>query len=324
METREETVRGLQMIREEIISFLEARARQVETVNNMRTAQLVQRDEYDDSTVSHKFLQIAFTIMIFSVLTTILGDLIVAIFGGRTGSLINDLFLEFIFLTGFFFLLFRRMNGHKDSWLFPALIVAEGILLVVPLQFMANLNIVTVLILILSVAGTYFIVRNRLDDMVAFVNSKIKHQNEQHRKDFQAVLDENLRLEVLYQEEGKVMDRHRERAEELGRGWYPQDYYTLDAVNYLLHAFNNFKADTIKEAIQLYDTHLDRQARRAFEAEMIELEKEQIINQERMIELQEHANVLRSRQIAATQEAAAASREAASATRALTNELQRY
>ena len=49
--------------------------------------------------------------------------------------------------------------------------------------------------------------------------------------------------------------------------------------------------------------------------EMLELEKEQIINQERMIRLQEHANILRARQIAETQEAAAASR-------AVTNELE--
>ena len=83
-------------------------------------------------------------------------------------------------------------------------------------------------------------------------------------------------------------------------------------MNYLIHAFNNFKADSIKEAINLYDTYLDREARRAFEAEMIELEKEQIINQERMIKLQEHANILRARQIAETQEAAAASRAVAS------------
>ena len=148
--------------------------------------------------------------------------------------------------------------------------------------------------------------------MIAFVNKGIRNKNEQNLRDYQAVVAENQRLELAYQQEGRLMENFRNQAVVIGQGWYPKDYYALDAVNYLIHAFNNFKADNIKEAINLYDTYLDRAARRAFEAEMIELEKEQIINQERMIKLQEHANILSARQIAETQEAATASRAVAS------------
>lgn len=143
------------------------------------------------------------------------------------------------------------------------------------------------------------------------ISSDTHCENEQHLRDYQAVVAENQRLDLAYQQEGQLMEKFRDQALAIGQGWYPKDYYALDAVEYLIHAFDNFKADSIKEAINLYDTHLDRAARRAFEMEMLELEKEQIINQERMIRLQEHANILRARQIAETQEAAAASRAVA-------------
>ena len=208
--------------------------------------------------------------------------------------------------------MYRRIKGSKDSWIYPATLIMGGILLVFPLRLLLTPNPITLIILGMSIIATYFIIQNKLELMISFVNKGIRSKNEQHLRDYQAVVSENQRLELAYQQEGRLMENFRNQAVAIGQGWYPKDYYALDAVNYLIHAFNNFKADSIKEAINLYDTYLDREARRAFEAEMIELEKEQIINQERMIKLQEHANILRARQIAETQEAAAASRAVAS------------
>jgi len=282
METREEIVSKLELIRENILGFIQARSRQVTLVNQMRTAKLIQQDEYNDNTLSHKSLKLAFSIMVFSSISILLGDLLYVILLGAVNRLIGDIIFEVLFLSGFLFLLFRRMKGSKDSWIYPATLIMGGILLVFPLRLLLTPNPITLILLGVSIVATYFIIQNKLELMIAFVNKGIRNKNEQH-----------LRVAI-------------------GQGWYPKDYYALDAVNYLIHAFNNFKADNIKEAINLYDTYLDREARRAFEAEMIELEKEQIINQERMIKLQEHANILSARQIAETQEAAAASRAVAS------------
>ena len=309
METREEIVSKLELIRENILGFIQARSRQVTLVNQMRTAKLIQQDEYNDNTLSHKSLKLAFSIMVFSSISILLGDLLYVILLGAVNRLIGDIIFEVLFLSGFLFLLFRRMKGSKDSWIYPATLIMGGILLVFPLRLLLTPNPITLILLGVSIVATYFIIQNKLELMIAFVNKGIRNKNEQH---YQAVVAENQRLELAYQQEGRLMENFRNQAVAIGQGWYPKDYYALDAVNYLIHAFNNFKADNIKEAINLYDTYLDREARRAFEAEMIELEKEQIINQERMIKLQEHANILSARQIAETQEAAAASRAVAS------------
>ena len=250
--------------------------------------------------------------MVFSSISILLGDLLYVILLGAVNRLIGDIIFEVLFLSGFLFLLYRRMKGSKDSWIYPATLIMGGILLVFPLRLLLTPNPITLILLGVSIVATYFIIQNKLELMIAFVNKGIRNKNEQHLRDYQAVVAENQRLELAYQQEGRLMENFRNQAVAIGQGWYPKDYYALDAVNYLIHAFNNFKADNIKEAINLYDTYLDRAARRAFEAEMIELEKEQIINQERMIKLQEHANILSARQIAETQEAAAASRAVAS------------
>ena len=312
METREEIVSKLELIRENILGFIQARSRQVTLVNQMRTAKLIQQDEYNDNTLSHKSLKFAFSIMVFSSISILLGDLLYVILLGAVNRLIGDIIFEVLFLSGFLFLLYRRMKGSKDSWIYPATLIMGGILLVFPLRLLLTPNPITLILLGVSIVATFFIIQNKLELMIAFVNKGIRNKNEQHLRDYQAVVAENQRLELAYQQEGRLMENFRNQAVAIGQGWYPKDYYALDAVNYLIHAFNNFKADNIKEAINLYDTYLDRAARRAFEAEMIELEKEQIINQERMIKLQEHANILSARQIAETQEAAAASRAVAS------------
>ena len=57
METREEIVSKLELIRENILGFIQARSRQVTLVNQMRTAKLIQQDEYNDNTLSHKSLK---------------------------------------------------------------------------------------------------------------------------------------------------------------------------------------------------------------------------------------------------------------------------
>ena len=312
METREDIVSKLELIRENILGFIQARSRQVTLVNQMRTAKLIQQDEYNDNTLSHKSLKLAFSIMVFSSISILLGDLLYVILLGAVNRLIGDIIFEVLFLSGFLFLLFRRMKGSKDSWIYPATLIMGGILLVFPLRLLLTPNPITLILLGVSIVATYFIIQNKLELMIAFVNKGIRNKNEQHLRDYQAVDAENQRLELAYQQEGRLMENFRNQAVAIGQGWYPKDYYALDAVNYLIHSFNNFKADNIKEAINLYDTYLDREARRAFEAEMIELEKEQIINQERMIKLQEHANILSARQIAETQEAAGASRAVAS------------
>ena len=67
----------LELIRENILGFIQARSRQVTLVNQMRTAKLIQQDEYNDNTLSHKSLKLAFSIMVFSSISILLEGFIV-------------------------------------------------------------------------------------------------------------------------------------------------------------------------------------------------------------------------------------------------------
>ena len=67
METREEIVSKLELIRENILGFIQARSRQVTLVNQMRTAKLIQQDEYNDNTLSHKSSSLLFQSWYFQV-----------------------------------------------------------------------------------------------------------------------------------------------------------------------------------------------------------------------------------------------------------------
>ena len=91
METREEIVSKLELIRENILGFIQARSRQVFLVNQMRTAKLIQQEEYQDDTISHKSLKIAFSVMVFSSIAILLGDLLYVILLAAVYRLLSDL-----------------------------------------------------------------------------------------------------------------------------------------------------------------------------------------------------------------------------------------
>ena len=86
--------------------------------------------------------------------------------------------------------------------------------------------------------------------------------------------------------------------------WYPPDYLCMDAVNFFVHAFRNGRADSMKEAINLYEEAGHRQR--------MEMGQQQIVNglgqlmaglnqiaqgQQIMIQQLEYGNMLKIQQI---------------------------
>lgn len=73
-------------------------------------------------------------------------------------------------------------------------------------------------------------------------NEKIDDENEEVKKQEQVVLNDLQKVQVEY----------RER---LGT-WYPESYCSVDAVEFFHNAIKNYRADNMKEAINLYETTL--------------------------------------------------------------------
>lgn len=76
-------------------------------------------------------------------------------------------------------------------------------------------------------------------------NEQLLAFNERVKEEEQGVLNELQQLQVVYNK--KV------------NPWYPIDYCSLEAVEFLYNAINNYRADSLKEAVNLYETTLHQQ-----------------------------------------------------------------
>ena len=76
-------------------------------------------------------------------------------------------------------------------------------------------------------------------------NNQIYAYNEQVQLEEQNVLNELQQVQNVY----------RQRISP----WYPVDYCSVGAVEFLYNAINNYRADSLKEAINLYETTLHQQ-----------------------------------------------------------------
>ena len=93
-----------------------------------------------------------------------------------------------------------------------------------------------------------------------FRNEKIDAENLEIQKKEQAVLDNLANVQKVY-------------IEQLG-SWYPENYCSVDAVQYFYSAIKNFRADTLKEAINLYEISLHQKR--------VEDNQKQTINQQKL------------------------------------------
>ncbi len=98
---------------------------------------------------------------------------------------------------------------------------------------------------VLEIAVVYFVIKF----YYKWKNQKIDSQNEQILRDNanaqekeKAVLGELQQAQTAYQERVSW--------------WYPENYCSLDAVGFFYNAVKNHRADSMKEAINLYETEL--------------------------------------------------------------------
>ncbi|MGN0484793.1 MAG: hypothetical protein ACI4HI_14700 [Lachnospiraceae bacterium] len=74
--------------------------------------------------------------------------------------------------------------------------------------------------------------------------------------------------------------------------WYPKDYSYMEAVDFFIHCIENYRAETLKEAINLYEEELHRRRVEEAHKEMIHTQHSMTRNQEQMIQQQDYANEL--------------------------------
>lgn len=90
-------------------------------------------------------------------------------------------------------------------------------------------------------------------------NMRVEQFNIQLQSQEQAVIEELRQVQMVYGQ--KVAS------------WYPEKYVSLDAVEFFYNAIKNYRADNLKEAINIYETTLHQRRMEANQQEQIRQQK---------------------------------------------------
>ena len=94
------------------------------------------------------------------------------------------------------------------------------------------------------------VIEKRNNDLRQSVNS----QNVQIQMQNQQIMQQN---EIIQNQRRQMYSSYLAMKDELLRNtqsWYPPNYYSKNAVTFFITAIQNFRADNLKEAINLYET----------------------------------------------------------------------
>lgn len=92
--------------------------------------------------------------------------------------------------------------------------------------------------------------------------------------------ENNAHLQMQYSQTVQQLERLKKELFNKTSTWYPREYYTQDAVNFFVSAVENYRADTVKEVVNLYEKSEHYRRMEAGQNAMMQ-------NQQRMLEAQE-------------------------------------
>lgn len=107
------------------------------------------------------------------------------------------------------------------------------------------MNIWGLIIGILQIAVGCIVVKfiyKKLNEKIDADNQQIMSENEQIKAQEQAVLSDLQQVQTAYRERVGY--------------WYPDNYCSVDAAEFIYNAVKNYRVDNLKEAINLYETAL--------------------------------------------------------------------
>jgi Ca2+/Na+ antiporter len=161
----------------------------------------------------------------------------------------------------------HKKMGIKLKILLVVLIVIEV------MSSLQSGNISSLIWGILGIAIVYIVVKviyKKMNEKIDADNQQITAENEQIKVQEQAVLNDLQNVQTLYQERVGY--------------WYPDNYCSVDAVEFFYDAVNNYRADNIKEAINLYETTLHQKRVENTQKQALDTQK-QALHEQRLSNL---------------------------------------
>lgn len=316
--TREQLLEQLYTVRQGLSFIYDKELLKTELENARRKAVLTQKEltaSFGDGSkpVSERLLKYSF----YAVIMGAFGNIVKFLFLGLwlEGN-ITELFWYLVASAVLVYLLQKKMRQQDGCLMTLGIVVLLFTILATPLntigytiRALLGLDLFSGVVLgLLSIFIVWVSVTlgNRLyPQWVALINAFIDEENRR-------LIEENRLREEEYH---RLIQRNKEIKEEIeqckweanqaaqalmvyGGSWYPKDYYFMDATDFFIAALENFKADTMKELVNLYDDTQYKATQLAYQQEMLMLQKEQLINSQRMAEALRYNNYLQGIQIA--------------------------
>lgn len=317
MDNKVQLLNNLYTIRQGLIFIYEKEIALIDLENARRKAVLIQEelaDSFGDGSkpVSERLLKWSF----YAVLMGAIGNIAKFLFLGLWGEgNVGELFWYLVASAVLVFLIQKKMRQHKGGWIGLGIFISLFIVLTTPLNtigitvksFMSVdiiaaivFGIISVVVITLSlILGDLFYPK-----WVELINRLIDEENririgtnEKKVVEYNRQIERNKKIE---QEKEQCEFERSQAAQALfvfGQGWYPKDYYFMDAVDFFIASLENYKADNIKELVNLYDDTQYKERQLAYQAEMLQLQKEQYINSKKMVELLRYNNYMQAVQI---------------------------
>lgn len=269
-------------------------------------------DHNGSKPISERLLKGSF----YAVLMGAIGNIAKFLFLGIWGEgNISELFWYLVASAGLIFLIQKKMRQHRVVWIGIGIFISLLIVLTTPLntigiavKSLIGLDVIAAIVFgilsVIIVGVSLFLGNAFYPKWVYFINQLIDEENRRRIEENDMRIAEYTRQiernKEIVQEKRQCELELSQAAQALsvfGQGWYPKDYYFLDAVDFFIASVENFKADTIKELVNLYDDTKYKATQLAYQAEMLRLQHEQYINSERMVELLRYNNYLQEVQV---------------------------
>ena len=317
MDSRTQLLNNLYTVHQGLIFIYEKQISLTELENAKRKAILIQEElvkSFGEGTkpVSENLLKWSF----YAVLMGALGNIAKFLFLGIWGEgNFNELVLYLISSAVLVYLLQKKMRQHQGSWIGLGIFISLFIVLTTPLNIIgiAVKSILSFDILSAVVFGSLAVVVVSISlglghkfypRWVDFINQLIDKENRERIKkngmreaEYKRQVERNHEIQREKEQCELELNQATQVLSVFGQVWYPKDYYFLDAVDFFIASLENFKADNIKELVNLFDDTQFKATQLAYQEEMLRLQQEQFINSKKMVELLRYNNYMQAIQI---------------------------
>ncbi|HFI0645958.1 TPA: hypothetical protein ACGO6M_001197 [Streptococcus suis] len=300
---REELLDKLYLVRNGLYQIYDLEVECINLSNQKKNATLRQEtlvesiEKNEETSGMEKVYRLAYMAILSLLFTTVSKFLFLGIGFGST-------LVDIGFSSIIFWLLTKHMRRHEETWLSPVFYVLIFGAIVIPIINVMEVDFFQKWLLIVPIALAIFLGKSTYSTWIRFVNtlideenSLVMQQNEKRKQEFDRIIATNKSIDQRVSVLQNEMDTTARALYAFGDGWYPKDYYFLNAIEFFIHSLENFMANNVQEMILLYRNHVSVEQTLAYQRESNELQRANHINQERMMELLQHNNYLAEQQV---------------------------